>query len=256
MAALSAGRRVSEWAGRLALYGLIGVVVQTLVAWALVYANSNMSSNDDLAWGVFKTPSGVLSLVRRRGPGHEMYWGRHQHWPLDSAEPLAEWQARRVHDIWHPRFAEVPGWGPLASPDPLNNDGDPQGNPWGGVQAGFGWPMLSVYATMVPGPTIPGPLMVERGLPAPWRPGMALPVVPMLPGTVVNSVVFGAGVFSLVVGLRAARRSVRRARGACPACGYDLRHGFLAGCPECGWNRAGAARGTEAGAGTSVETIA
>lgn len=33
------------------------------------------------------------------------------------------------------------------------------------------------------------------------------------------------------------REQQRRARGLCPACGYDLSSDFMAGCPECGWNR-------------------
>jgi len=31
----------------------------------------------------------------------------------------------------------------------------------------------------------------------------------------------------------------RRRRGLCPACGYNLRHQYIGGCPECGWSRAG-----------------
>ncbi len=29
----------------------------------------------------------------------------------------------------------------------------------------------------------------------------------------------------------------RRRNGACLQCGYDLRHDFDKGCPECGWRR-------------------
>jgi len=33
-------------------------------------------------------------------------------------------------------------------------------------------------------------------------------------------------------------RHARRLRlGQCVHCGYNLRHNFAAGCPECGWNR-------------------
>ena len=41
----------------------------------------------------------------------------------------------------------------------------------------------------------------------------------------------------LLAGPRALRRHIRRKRGRCVKCGYDL-HGELdAGCPECGWGR-------------------
>ena len=36
----------------------------------------------------------------------------------------------------------------------------------------------------------------------------------------------------------------RRHRGHCPACGYDLRRLFAAGCPECGWKRCAPGRCT------------
>ena len=34
-----------------------------------------------------------------------------------------------------------------------------------------------------------------------------------------------------------ARASSKRGTLECPACGYDLRGDFSAGCPECGWRR-------------------
>ncbi|MEE9129209.1 MAG: hypothetical protein V3T84_04260 [Phycisphaerales bacterium] len=33
------------------------------------------------------------------------------------------------------------------------------------------------------------------------------------------------------------RRIIRRKRGLCIKCGYDLRGDFSTGCPECGWRR-------------------
>jgi hypothetical protein len=41
------------------------------------------------------------------------------------------------------------------------------------------------------------------------------------------------------------RRQIRRARGRCLACGYDLKGATLAVCPECGGKREGVAEGTE-----------
>ena len=35
----------------------------------------------------------------------------------------------------------------------------------------------------------------------------------------------------------AIRHRVRKRRGKCLQCGYDLRGDFSAGCPECGWRR-------------------
>ncbi len=55
---------------------------------------------------------------------------------------------------------------------------------------------------------------------------------------VVTSIVLFAVFVIVELGPRR-RRPRRRRRGQCPACGYDLRHGMHAGCPECGWRRSG-----------------
>ena len=50
---------------------------------------------------------------------------------------------------------------------------------------------------------------------------------------VVNTV-FYAG---LIGGPFAARHLLRRMRGLCLICGYNLRGDLSQGCPECGWGR-------------------
>jgi len=66
-----------------------------------------------------------------------------------------------------------------------------------------------------------------------WR---AIPLRPMLPGVIVDTLVFAAMWMVMLAGATALRRARRRARGACARCGYDLRSsGFEhARCPECG----------------------
>jgi hypothetical protein len=63
----------------------------------------------------------------------------------------------------------------------------------------------------------------------------ALPLWPVWPGFLINSiflaiVIWFASLFS-PLGM------VRRLRGRCPQCGYDLRAAGAAGCSECGWAR-------------------
>jgi hypothetical protein len=63
----------------------------------------------------------------------------------------------------------------------------------------------------------------------------ALPLCPILRGLFGDTALFGAGWFALLIAPSVVRRAIRRRRGACVGCGYDLR-GTPAGaaCPECG----------------------
>ena len=64
-----------------------------------------------------------------------------------------------------------------------------------------------------------------------------LPLRPIPLGFIVNSLLYASILFVLVTGLLGLRRVIRRRRGHCIACGYDLRGDINHGCPECGWNR-------------------
>jgi hypothetical protein len=68
-------------------------------------------------------------------------------------------------------------------------------------------------------------------------------------GLLFNPLLAAGGLWLLVAGpIIAARLAVWRTRlslGHCPECGYDVRHDFAAGCPECGWGRARTAGQTD-----------
>jgi len=80
-----------------------------------------------------------------------------------------------------------------------------------------------------------------------------LPLRPIFPGFLVNTLFYAAIWFGIFFGVAALRRAIRRGRGRCVKCGYDLRghhsphphpqplsrgeRGVQVGCPECGWNR-------------------
>ena len=71
-----------------------------------------------------------------------------------------------------------------------------------------------------------------------------LPYRPVFPGAIVNVVFYGTLLLAIWVltrrGFGAARRTIRRWRSRCPACGYAA--GDLDRCPECGEPRAAAPR--------------
>jgi len=64
-----------------------------------------------------------------------------------------------------------------------------------------------------------------------------LPLRPIFPGFLIDTLFYGVIWYGLFFGTGATRRAIRRKRGRCPMCGYDLRGNFESGCSECGWNR-------------------
>ena len=65
----------------------------------------------------------------------------------------------------------------------------------------------------------------------------ALPLRPIWPGFAINTIFYAAILWLLTLGPFTARRMIRRKRGQCIKCGYDLRGTSEGGCPECGWRR-------------------
>ncbi len=64
-----------------------------------------------------------------------------------------------------------------------------------------------------------------------------IPVRPILGGFLINTLFYAAILWLLALGPFTARRMIRRNRGLCINCGYDLRGDLSSGCPECGWRR-------------------
>ena len=89
--------------------------------------------------------------------------------------------------------------------------------------APFGGPKQSAIVDL-------GPKWSDRGL-------RSLPLQPLWPGFAVNTIFYAAILWLLTLGPFTARRMIRRKRGHCIKCGYDLRGDVSSGCPECGWQR-------------------
>lgn len=64
-----------------------------------------------------------------------------------------------------------------------------------------------------------------------------LPLIPVWPGFIFNVILYSTPWIFIFGGYSSTKRVIRRRRGKCPKCAYDLRGDFESGCSECGWNR-------------------
>ncbi len=121
------------------------------------------------------------------------------------------------------------------------------------VYEGRGWPllalscahetstaaMIALYQSKAKGiPLTPEGAILTGLIPARSVRGFAvpraLPLRPIWPGFAINSVFYAAILWLLTLGPFTARRFIRRRRGLCIKCGYDLRGAEHEVCPECG----------------------
>ena len=99
----------------------------------------------------------------------------------------------------------------------------------------FGLPVLSVWYGLDTKRALGTSLVLSREVTGclPYR---NLAVTPIWPGFAINTVFYAAVLWLVSLAPFTLRRVIRRKRGACIKCGYDLRGSSGGGgvCPECG----------------------
>ena len=200
----------------LALFLLLGAVVNVAVAWGCaIFANPyrNEYVMIDAAYGDHH-----LLFSQRRCGGAATYLGLRSSKLLEDPPPIGD---------------VLPGWVARYHlyPQILNS------------LEGRGWPRLSLSAIRYH--HHPFPVDTRWGLQTTLRsfsvagttvPSI-LPLRPIWPGFAVNTLFYAVILWLPVRGKFHLRRHLRRKRGLCVACGYDLRHADHEACPECGGER-------------------
>jgi len=82
-----------------------------------------------------------------------------------------------------------------------------------------------------------GAIMIDFGTRLPGADRTMTPLIPLgiiWRGFILNALIFAAIWFALLAGPGTVKRTLRRRRGACIDCGYDLRGAAHEQCPECG----------------------
>ncbi|MCH8259451.1 MAG: hypothetical protein IIC46_04520 [Planctomycetes bacterium] len=233
---------------KLVLFLALGAIVNVAVAWGLA-VSVDLSAAPISAEGVSSADPPAWSFVSYRRPGV---------WSIFAAAATREEDVRvgmfgsglRAADSFfhhsYPYRQPIPEWLPTWScvrrrPSARFPKIEMV------IEEARGWPLLSLkyekhWHGAVPYPADWG-IELWRHRSAAWSSFavVTLPLRPLWPGFAINTIFYSAVLVLLTLGPITARRMIRRKRGHCIKCGYDLRGtsggDFSTGCPECGWGR-------------------
>ncbi len=201
----------------------VGLAACVLLAWPVAlgllrWGQAAHSYNTARPW---TTPTGVPCGVRISRLAFSDWFQVRPIRPQDSSLPLGD-------------AARVPAW--VAAPAAAD--------PWLALvdTGAHGWPLRAFaaeswqYSKAVQGSTPPSFERLRWGctIAATPRGRIILPLRPIWSGLAADTAVFAACSWMLAAVLGGARAALRRSRGCCARCGYDLRGLAGAPCPECG----------------------
>jgi hypothetical protein len=217
-----------------------GAAVSLAVAWACALGTGlrvNTQAAAFAGYGLETDPAGESSvIVAARYPCALLIVQYLE--PSGSEQDMTEEITLRLAE--GARRYEVPKWGRRI----LARDAESSTEPGTSCLAAFGWPALSMcaaYRQQHPDgeAEASGPIVVQgrSGIPLAessqiTQPPRALPLRPIWPGFIADSVLYAVILGVLWFGPHAIRRSVRIRRRRCPACGHPV--GTTSRCAECG----------------------
>ncbi len=226
---------------KLVVFLLLGAMVNVAVAWGLA-VSIDLSAAPISAEGVSSADPPAWSFVSYRRPGV---------WSIFAAAATREEDVRvgmfssglgAADSFFHhsyPYRQPIPEWLPTWSCVRIRPSARfPKIEMV--IEEARGWPLLSLkyekyWHGGVPYPADWG-IELWRHRSAAWSSFavVALPLRPIWPGFAINTIFYAAVLGLLALGPFTARRMIRRKRGHCIKCGYDLRNVDHEKCPECG----------------------
>jgi len=258
---------LTRWILRILVCLILGAISTVAVAWGLAFRP------EPNVYSIFSDGRFVrrLSVDRDILDTHiNVDWGEFSlrqswHWPgTDLTRWVDEGEYKGV----------LPRWSRCAEEEPLIALGSKRPPETTYHEFASGWPFLAARCSYLSQWNVSPDPVVSWGLlliPQRFRYGenpdstrRILPLVPIWPGFLINTIFYAAIWFALFFGLTSSKRFIRVRRGRCPRCGYDLRGqvervrgepprtsadpaGLRTqdsslrtshGCPECGWGRA------------------
>lgn len=238
--ASNAARRRSRWriARTLASCLLVGAIMNIAVAWAIALYWEGPDWNETLFRGRELADNNMVRTVfqlDRPGRTRRSIFTMERSYPFATGEQSPTLAVKSDHAPM-----SFPSWGRAEfarwsdSPEMLS-----------GSESAMGWPLLSawfeshMYFMSAPLCDCPAPAYELRGAwdlrTASRLEGPALPLRPIWPGLIINTLFYAALSWSLWLIPLPLRRARRRRRNLCLRCGYP-RAGIAAevACPECG----------------------
>ena len=232
---------MKRWICKLVLFLLLGVVVNVAVAWGCAYwmdreLNSIVTNKvQQFKWEI-EDFLYLAEVYARRGSTLVAFWHKEGRWSM-SRYLYSEWALPTEE-------TNLPTWSmaAVAYRNSQTFSDDPDEERLAFLEVAYGWPALATfYRSEVKqsltitelrygldispaGSSFPKNIALPR----------VLPLRPIWPGFAINTIFYAALLWLLTLGPFTARRMLRRKRGHCIQCGYDLRGMNHDKCPECG----------------------
>jgi hypothetical protein len=229
---------------------LMGVVTTVVLSWGAAFFGPPEQHDAVGTLGFVGADGGGWRVTRYRSPGMTRLVSVAL--SGDRVERMQEQDAAYWEsppgDVWSTVIeplarADVPSWSRAHDPPDASLEGTVGALAW---EYASGWPCRALIATCFPMPARTRAAGRDDGV----KDGVAidirrdtggwvtearvLPLRPIWPGSAINVALFTMVWLASHVVVTTARSTVRRRRGRCPCCGYDLRHRARTACPECG----------------------